>query len=89
MEELNQSPTLCRSSPVNLACEFSVLINKLSVFAQQPVRSRVALALLVLNEKYEKPGKEHLPVAVNLSRDDLANYAGTTVETTGKGASLV
>lgn len=81
LQALDESPVLSRRLLVNLTHEFTVWINKLTVFAQQPVRERVALSLLIINEKYRKEGKEHLPVVINLSREDIANYAGTTIET--------
>jgi CRP-like cAMP-binding protein len=80
LQALDRSPALSRKLLVNLSHEFSVLINQVAVFAQQPVRQRVALALRILNEKYRREEKE-FPVTVNLSRDDIANYAGTSVET--------
>ena len=79
LQALDQSPVLARRLLSNLTHEFTVWINKLTLFAQQPVKERVALSLLIINEKY-KTGKEQLPV-INLSREDLANYAGTTIET--------
>ncbi|MCE9539520.1 MAG: Crp/Fnr family transcriptional regulator [Bacteroidetes bacterium] len=78
---LDESPVLARRLLTNLAHEFTVWINKLTLFAQQPVKERVALSLLIINEKYKKNGKERLPVVINLSREDLANYVGTTIET--------
>lgn len=78
---LEASPVLAMRLLTNLTHEFTVWINKLTLFAQQPVRERVALSLLIINEKYKKEGKEHLPVVINLSREDIANYVGTTIET--------
>ncbi|HET6990826.1 MAG TPA: Crp/Fnr family transcriptional regulator [Bacteroidia bacterium] len=80
LQMLERSPVFSRRLLVNLSHEFSVLINQISVFAQQPVRERVALALRILNEKYKKDGKD-FPVTINLSRNDIANYAGTSIET--------
>jgi CRP-like cAMP-binding protein len=57
--------------------EYSVLINNIAVFAQYPVRSRVALGLLILREKYKVKGKYG---EVNLSRNDLASYVGSVKE---------
>lgn len=78
---IDQSSVFAKRLLTNLAHEFSVWINKLTIFAQQPVKERLVLSLLILNEKYKKEGKEHLPVILNLSREDLANYVGTTIET--------
>ncbi|MEW6468664.1 MAG: Crp/Fnr family transcriptional regulator [Bacteroidota bacterium] len=78
---LDHSLVLSRRLLTNLAYEFSVWINTMSVLAQQPVKERVALVLLILNEKYKRKGKEHLPAAISLSRQDMASYARTTIET--------
>lgn len=78
---LNQFPILPKKLLTNLSFEFSVWINKLSVFAQQQVKERVALSLLILNKKYMIEGRENMPVTINLSREDIANFVGTTVET--------
>ncbi|MCC6689992.1 MAG: Crp/Fnr family transcriptional regulator [Bacteroidia bacterium] len=65
----------------NMAHEFTVWTNTISVFAMYPVRERVALSLLVLNEKYRRNRyKNKLPV-ISISRDDLAQYVGTAKET--------
>jgi CRP-like cAMP-binding protein len=77
---IDASPALAHRLLVNLSHEFSVLINKITVFAQQPVRSRVALSLLILNEKYRNPRSKAKHVTINLSREDLANFSGTTIE---------
>lgn len=78
---LDESPVLARRLLTNLSHEFTVWINKLTLFAQQPVRERVALSLLIINEKYKKEERADLPVVINLSREDLANHIGTSIET--------
>lgn len=78
---LNHSLILSRRLLVNLAHEFSVWINTMSVLAQQPVKERIALVLLILNEKYKREGKENVSVIINISRQNFANYARTTIET--------
>jgi CRP-like cAMP-binding protein len=81
LHALEESPVLARRLLNNLSHEFTVWINKLSLFAQQPVKERVALSLLIINEKYKKESNSTKPVSINLSRDDIANYVGTTTET--------
>ncbi len=61
-----------------LGHEFRVFANKISVFGQKPVSERVALALLVLNEKFNDH-PEYVMV-LNFSREDLASYIGTATE---------
>lgn len=81
IQVLDQSLALSRQLLINLAHEFSVWINTMSILAQQPVRERIAFILLILNEKYKKEGKEDAPAIINLSRQNMANYARTTIET--------
>ena len=66
---------------VNLSHEFTVWTNRISIFAHRPVRQRLALCLLILNEKYGREKNKHLPSAINLSRDDMGNYIGAAKET--------
>jgi len=80
LRALDTAPLLTKKLMVNLAHEFSVWVNKVSIFAQQPVRERVALSLRILSEKYKKDDQQ-FPVVIDLSREDLANYVGTSVET--------
>jgi CRP-like cAMP-binding protein len=75
---MKSSFDLMNSLLVSLSHEFTVWVNNITVFAQHPVRARVALGLLVLQEKYKSKGKSG---EVNLSRTDLASYLGTVKET--------
>ncbi|MBN8702129.1 MAG: Crp/Fnr family transcriptional regulator [Bacteroidetes bacterium] len=77
---LNSSVFLSNKLLANLAFEFTVWVNKVSVFTQQPVKERVALSLLILEEKYRLENSSKL-ATINLSRDDIASYVGTAKET--------
>lgn len=77
---LEQSPVLSRRLLKNLSHEFAVLVNGLTLFAQRPVRERLALQLVVLREKYKVDFQPGMAVAINMSRDDLASLAGTARE---------
>lgn len=77
MKFLSHSAELSQKLLVSLSHEFSVWVNNVSVFAQYPVKSRVALGLLVLREKYKVKGKGG---EINLSRVDLASYVGSVKE---------
>ncbi len=81
LHALNESPILARRLLNNLSHEFSVWVNKIGAFSQQQVKERVALSLLIINEKYKKDSNSNQPAVINLSRDDIANYVGTTTET--------
>jgi len=77
---LDSSPTLSRQLLKTLSHEFTVFINNMSVFAQRPVRERIAIALIILREKFKHSTKEGQPIMIKISRDDIANMSGTTRE---------
>lgn len=78
--------TLQHSSVLNnrllktLSHEFAVLANSITLFAQNSVRERLALQLIVLREKYKVNFEPGMAVEINMSRDDLASLAGTVRE---------
>lgn len=78
---LAQSNQLNQKLLKSLSHEFTVFIHSTTVFAQKTVRERLALALLMLKEKYTKKGQTEIPVDINISRDDLSNIVGTAKET--------
>lgn len=80
LEVLDESPILSRRLLKNLSHEFGVLTNSISVYAQRPVRERLAITLLVLREKYKHETVAGQPVEINISRDDIANMVGATRE---------
>lgn len=63
-----------------LSHEFTVLTNSITIFAQRPVRERLAITLIVLREKFKKGNSGDQPIVINMSREDIANMAGTTRE---------
>lgn len=79
---LEQSAMLSTRLLKMLSHEFTVLSNSITIFAQRPVRERIAITLIVLREKFKKGTPEGQPIVINLSRDDIANMAGTTRENT-------
>ncbi|HLG02713.1 MAG TPA: Crp/Fnr family transcriptional regulator [Bacteroidia bacterium] len=78
IELVEKSPELMRVMLRLVSSEFPVWVNKINVFAQQSVKSRVALGLLIVEKKYKVKGQ---PTEINLSRDDFAAYVGTVKET--------
>ncbi|HEU4718452.1 MAG TPA: Crp/Fnr family transcriptional regulator, partial [Bacteroidia bacterium] len=74
---LFSSPEFTRALLISLSYEFSVWANNITVFARQPVKSRVALGLLILEKKFRREGAGE----INLSREDFASYVGTVKET--------
>lgn len=81
LSQLDRSYFLTRNILQSLSFEFSVWVNRISSFARKSVRERLALALMILHEKFSIKGKEHLPVVINISRTDLAEYVGVPLET--------
>ncbi|MFA6152013.1 MAG: Crp/Fnr family transcriptional regulator [Chitinophagaceae bacterium] len=77
---LAQSPLLSGRLLKMLSHEFTVLTNNITIFAQRPARERLAITLIVLREKFKKGNPEGQPITINMSRDDIANMAGTTRE---------
>lgn len=76
---LTKSSSFSRLLLKSLSHEFSVLANLMAVLSQRTVRERVALNLLILHDKYKVDAMEN--TYIMLSRSDLANMAGTVVET--------
>lgn len=73
-----KSISLSNQLLISLSREFTVLTNRITLFAQRGIKERFAIVLLILNEKY-KSDKESIS-EITLSRTDLANFVGTSVE---------
>jgi CRP-like cAMP-binding protein len=63
-----------------LAQEFGLLKNTMATLATRSVRERLAINLLILDDKFKLPGKLSMAGEINLSRSDLANMVGTAKE---------
>lgn len=61
-----------------LSFEFNVWINLIGSLSHKSAKERVALILLILNEKYKTNDKE---TAITMSKADIACYSETTEET--------
>ena len=75
-EVLNRSPHLTRLLLKALSHEYTVFANNLSVFAQRTAQERLAIALIVLREKFKNANASGKEPVLNISRADLANLAG-------------
>lgn len=60
--------------------EFSVLVNRINIFAQRSIKERLAYFLLVLNDKYKRPGQMNDQSEIKVNRSDLASCTGTSLE---------
>lgn len=78
---LEKSTTLAKRLLITLTKEFSVWINKMTVFSQYAVKERVALSLLILNQVYRRNDDSIKGVAIAINRDDFAGFVGTAKET--------
>ena len=61
-----------------LSFEFNVWINLIGSLSHKSAKERIALILLILNEKYKTANKE---TAITMSKADIACYSETTEET--------
>lgn len=77
---LHRSPAFNSRLLKALSHEFTVLVNGISVIAQRTAVERLAIALIVLREKYKKDGPNEKEIVLNVSRKDLANMAGIAQE---------
>jgi CRP-like cAMP-binding protein len=79
MELYDRSTLVRRKVTLHLVSEQSMLINKLTVLAQYPVKQKVAASLIMLNAIFSRSGAQAENV-FNISRDDLASYTGIATE---------
>lgn len=77
---LSHSPAFTSRLLKALSHEFTVYVNSLSVIAQRTAAERLAIALIVLREKYKEAGSAEKPIVLNISRTDLAGMAGIAQE---------
>lgn len=78
---LTSSDVLARELLVNLSKEFSVWVNKMTLFTRYNLKKRVALTLLVLHSVYQRKDNDTAKVTISIGRDDFASYVGTAKET--------
>lgn len=78
-ELLNTSPFFARNMLTALAREFTVWMNRMTIFTQFSVRHRLILALLILHEQYRHSGTPG--GVVTITRSELAEYVGASLET--------
>lgn len=75
---LTKIPKLKDAVIKNISHEFGVLANIIAVLAQKDQNTRLAIFLLVLQERFERFTSPNY--GVDLSREDLANSIGTSRE---------
>lgn len=80
LEAVDKSKILTKRLLRALSHEFAVMANSLSVLAQRSVRERLAIALIVLREKFKEDALPDDEIVINISRNDLSNIVGTAHE---------
>ena len=80
MSVVANSPRLSTIFLKSISHEFTVLVNRINVFAQRSLKERLAYFLLVLNDKYKLPGQITDEAEIKVNRGDLASYIGTSLE---------
>lgn len=78
LEIVKRSPSLSFNLVEILSFEFNVWINLIGSLSHKSAKERVALVLLILNEKYKAGNKNSI---ITMSKADIASYSETTEET--------
>jgi CRP/FNR family transcriptional regulator len=77
LEIAKRSPHLSFNLVGILSFEFNVRINLIASLSHKSAKERIALILLILNEKYCEGEKESI---ITMSRSDITSYSETTEE---------
>ncbi|MBE9600863.1 Crp/Fnr family transcriptional regulator [Pedobacter sp. MC2016-24] len=80
MGVLNRSPLFARHLLKLMSQEITVFANKLSIFGQRTAVERLAIALIILREKFKIDTAENEEITIDISRTDLAGIAGIAKE---------
>lgn len=76
---IDSSPQFARNLISALARDFTVWMNRTTVFTKYPVKQRLILALLILHEQYHTSGS---PLGeITMTRTELSEYVGASLET--------
>tara|TARA_R110002073_G_scaffold72537_1_gene177279 strand:+ start:269343 stop:270044 length:702 start_codon:yes stop_codon:yes gene_type:complete len=74
-------PVLQKTFIKNIGHEFGVLANIIAVLAQKNLNARLAIHLLILENRFRKHDNTS---GIDLTREDLANIIGTSPESLGR-----
>jgi len=81
LQLLQDIPALQQTFIRNIGHEFGVLANIIAVLAQKNINARLAINLLILENRFQKQNKVD---GIDLTREDLANVIGTSPESLGR-----
>jgi CRP-like cAMP-binding protein len=73
------SPAFVQGLLLALARDFTVWMNRMTIFTKFPVRHRLVLALLILHEQYRLSGSVNGEITI--TRTELSEYVGASLET--------
>lgn len=76
---IDESPHFAQFMLKAVSQEFAAWSNFQAAFDSSPVRARLALALLILHEKFRLPG--NTTAVIHFSRTDLSEYVVASLET--------
>ena len=76
---IDSSPPFARNLLTAIARDFTVWMNRTTVFTKYPVKQRLILALLILHEQYHTSGSPHGKITI--TRTELPEYVGASLET--------
>lgn len=79
---IDSSPDIPEKILKNLCNELRDAENFIQSMAQKSVRERLAEVILILKKKYGMDTEDPTLLGVTLTREDIANIAGTAIETT-------
>lgn len=79
---LKDIPNLQRTFIKNIGHEFGVLANIIAVLAQKNQNARLAINLLILENRFQRQAAGK--TGIDLTREDLANVIGTSPESLGR-----
>jgi CRP-like cAMP-binding protein len=77
---LDRSSNLAKKLLVNMSKEFSVWVNKITIFSSCSVKERVAISLLIFDKIYRLENGKNKHTNISINRNDFAAYAGTAKE---------
>lgn len=77
---LGKSPVFAARLLKSLSHEYSVLANNIAVFAQGTAAEKLAIALILIREKFKTDTPAGQQTYIDISRADLANMAGIAKE---------
>ena len=80
LKVLRESVVFSNMILLKISLDFGIWINRSVFFAQSDIRTRLAVVLLILNEKFKSPKALTHTSSIHISRTDLAAYIGSSLE---------